>query len=112
MIRVLGVASLVFCSSLSAFGEKFFIVADEWPQMDVFEQFLSDAGHSVEKAEQDKMPESLSGYDGVVQFVHGMLEDEPARKLMDYLTSEEGQRRIGAFRVDGQVLFHPATTKG
>jgi ABC-type tungstate transport system permease subunit len=31
---------------------------------------------------------------------------------MDYLTSEEGQRRIGAFRVDGQVLFHPATTKG
>jgi tungstate transport system substrate-binding protein len=35
-----------------------------------------------------------------------------ARKLLDYLTSEEGQRRIGAFRVDGQVLFHPATTKG
>ena len=29
-----------------------------------------------------------------------------ARKLLDYLTSPEGQAKIAAFRVDGQVLFH------
>lgn len=28
--------------------------------------------------------------------------------LVDWLTSAEGQRRIGDFRVDGQRLFHPA----
>ena len=32
-----------------------------------------------------------------------------ARKLFDYLTSPEGQRRIGAFRVDGEQLFHPVS---
>ncbi len=30
-----------------------------------------------------------------------------ARKLMEWLTSERGQALIGAFRVDGEVLFHP-----
>jgi tungstate transport system substrate-binding protein len=29
-----------------------------------------------------------------------------ARKLLDYLTSPEGQARIAAFRVDGKALFH------
>lgn len=43
---------------------------------------------------------------------HPHVKAEAARKLLDYLTSEEGQRRIGAFRVGGQVLFHPVTTKG
>lgn len=43
---------------------------------------------------------------------HPHVQAEAARELLDYLTSEEGQRRIGAFRVDGQVLFHPAKTKG
>jgi tungstate transport system substrate-binding protein len=32
-----------------------------------------------------------------------------ARKLLDYLTSKEGQERIGAFRVNGKQLFHPGT---
>ncbi|MDJ0976891.1 MAG: substrate-binding domain-containing protein [Planctomycetota bacterium] len=30
-----------------------------------------------------------------------------ARRLMDWLTSERGQALIGAFRVDGETLFHP-----
>jgi len=30
-----------------------------------------------------------------------------ARRLLDYLTSAEGQAKIAAFRVDGKVLFHP-----
>ncbi len=40
-------------------------------------------------------------------------ENTPAgvdvRRLVDWLTSAAGQRRIGAFKVDGQILFHPAT---
>jgi tungstate transport system substrate-binding protein len=43
---------------------------------------------------------------------HPHVKAAAARKLLDYLTSAEGQRKIGAFRVDGHVLFHPATTKG
>jgi tungstate transport system substrate-binding protein len=43
---------------------------------------------------------------------HPHVNVEAARKLLDYLTSKEGQQRIGAFRVDGQVLFHPAKTRG
>jgi tungstate transport system substrate-binding protein len=30
-----------------------------------------------------------------------------AKALVDYLTSPEGQARIGAFRVDGEQVFHP-----
>jgi tungstate transport system substrate-binding protein len=30
-----------------------------------------------------------------------------ARVVLDYLTSAEGQARIGAFRIDGQAIFHP-----
>lgn len=31
-----------------------------------------------------------------------------AKAVLDYLTSPAGQARIGAFQVDGEVLFHPA----
>lgn len=36
---------------------------------------------------------------------------EGARKLLDYLTSAEGQKRIGEFRVDGEQLFYPAAPR-
>lgn len=32
---------------------------------------------------------------------------DPVRRFIDWLTGPEGQRRIGEFRVDGEVLFHP-----
>jgi len=38
---------------------------------------------------------------------HEGVNAEGARKLLDYLTSKRGQDRIAAFRVDGEVLFHP-----
>ena len=38
---------------------------------------------------------------------HPHVNAEAARALLDYFTSPRGQRRIGAFQVDGQVLFHP-----
>jgi tungstate transport system substrate-binding protein len=38
---------------------------------------------------------------------HPHVKVDLARKLLDYLTSPEGQAKIAAFRVDGKVLFHP-----
>ncbi len=35
-----------------------------------------------------------------------------ARALLDYLSSQTGQRAIGAYRVDGQILFHPHSPGG
>lgn len=40
---------------------------------------------------------------------HPHVAAEAARKLVDYLTSPEGQARIEAFRKEGEVLFHPYT---
>ena len=39
---------------------------------------------------------------------HPHVHAAEARALRDYLVSAEGQRRIGAFRVAGQPLFHPS----
>ncbi|MDJ0522090.1 MAG: substrate-binding domain-containing protein [Planctomycetota bacterium] len=38
---------------------------------------------------------------------HPHARTDAARRLLDHLTSPEGQARIGAFRMDGEVLFHP-----
>jgi tungstate transport system substrate-binding protein len=38
---------------------------------------------------------------------HPHVNADGARRLLDYLTSPEGQARIAAFRVDGHMLFHP-----
>ncbi len=35
------------------------------------------------------------------------VNNEGARKLVDWLTSRAGQRAIGGFRIQGEVLFHP-----
>jgi len=43
---------------------------------------------------------------------HPHVNAKGAQLLMDWLTSSEGQRRIGEFRVDGQTLFFPAARKG
>lgn len=39
--------------------------------------------------------------------VHPSVKVEEARTFADWLVSSEGQSLIGAFVVDGQVLFHP-----
>jgi tungstate transport system substrate-binding protein len=38
---------------------------------------------------------------------HPHVNAAVARRLLEYLTSPEGRARIEAFRVDGEVLFHP-----
>jgi len=44
---------------------------------------------------------------GAILVTHPLANQALGRKLLDYLTSPEGQRRIGEFHVDGQLLFHP-----
>jgi tungstate transport system substrate-binding protein len=39
---------------------------------------------------------------------HPEAKKEPARRLVDWLTSADGQAAIGAYRVDGEQLFHPS----
>ena len=39
---------------------------------------------------------------------HEGLNVAGAKALLDYLTSSEGQKRIGDFRAHGEVLFHPS----
>jgi len=90
------------CVVVPAMGEKVLIVADEWPQMEVLAKYLrAEGGYDVEKVEQDKLPESLSGYDGVFQFVHGTFNDAPAQALIEY--AKNGGRLI--------VLHHGISSK-
>jgi hypothetical protein len=66
-------------------AETVLILADEWPQMEVLAGYLqSEGGYEIQKVEQDNLPESFSGYHGVFQFVHGMLNDEAAQTLIKY----------------------------
>jgi tungstate transport system substrate-binding protein len=45
---------------------------------------------------------------GAIVPTHAKADRAVGTRLLDYLTSGEGQRRIGEFRVDGEQLFHPA----
>lgn len=44
---------------------------------------------------------------GAILPTHAKADRAVGKRLLDYLTSSEGQRRIGEFRVDGEQLFHP-----
>jgi tungstate transport system substrate-binding protein len=39
---------------------------------------------------------------------HPEAKQEPARRLVDWLASSEGQAAIGDYKVDGEQLFHPS----
>jgi type 1 glutamine amidotransferase len=84
---------LSFCVAAPVMADSVLIVADEWPQMELLGNYLHDkGGYDIEKVEQDDMPDDLSGYAGVFEFVHGDLKDGPAQALMDY--AENGGRLI------------------
>lgn len=75
---------LLLCAGFAQAGEVL-IVADEWPQMDVLGAYLEEeGGFTVETAEPEALPEDLSPYEGIIQFVHGALGDEPAARMMNF----------------------------
>jgi tungstate transport system substrate-binding protein len=39
------------------------------------------------------------------------VDEKNARAVLEYLMSAEGQARIGAFRIDGEEIFHPGAPK-
>jgi len=39
---------------------------------------------------------------------HREAKQAPARRLADWLTSAEGQAAIGAYKINGEQLFHPS----
>lgn len=66
-------------------SKEILIVSDEWPQMEVLSAYLQEqGGYRIIKKEQGQIPTNISEMDGVIQFVHGMLNDKPAKQLMDY----------------------------
>ncbi|HEX5136505.1 MAG TPA: substrate-binding domain-containing protein [Planctomycetota bacterium] len=44
---------------------------------------------------------------GVILPTHEKADKALGRRLLDYLTSPEGQKRIGEYKIDGEQLFHP-----
>jgi tungstate transport system substrate-binding protein len=42
---------------------------------------------------------------------HKHVKQEAAKAFMDWMTSPEGQKAVGAFSIEGQVLFHPSAAR-
>jgi len=43
---------------------------------------------------------------------HPHVKHDEAMKFIEFLTSDEGQKLIGGYRLDGQILFHPRSRYG
>jgi tungstate transport system substrate-binding protein len=59
-------------------------------------------------------PKMFNPY-GIVAVNPGKYKDinyKGAMQLIEWITSDEGQKKIAAFRVDGQQLFFPAANAG
>jgi len=57
--------------------------------------------------EQDKALHNPYGVIAVNPGRHEHVDYEAASKLIEFLTSDEGQTLIGGYKVEGEVLFHP-----
>ncbi|MBV9201974.1 MAG: substrate-binding domain-containing protein [Alphaproteobacteria bacterium] len=55
-------------------------------------------------------PRLLNRYDLILLDLkkHPEAKHEPARRLAEWLASPEGQAAIGAYKIDGEQLFHPS----
>jgi tungstate transport system substrate-binding protein len=55
-------------------------------------------------------PRLLNRYDVILlnPKKHPEAKQEPARRLVDWLTSAEGQAAIGGYKINGEQLFHPS----
>jgi tungstate transport system substrate-binding protein len=57
-------------------------------------------------------PRLLNRYDVILldPQKHPQAKRQPAHRFADWLASPEGQAAIGAYKVDGEQLFHPSAT--
>lgn len=86
----------------STWCAQLLIVADEWPQMKVLGKFLEEKGkYEITMVEQEKMPEDLSNYEAIFQFIHSDMHDQTAAALIDYTNA--GGRLV--------VLHHGISSK-
>jgi tungstate transport system substrate-binding protein len=55
-------------------------------------------------------PRLLNRYDVILldPKKHPEGQQEPARRLVEWLSSSEGQAAIAGFKLDGEQLFHPS----
>ena len=61
------------------------IIQDERPQIDILAKFLTDRGRlSVNIVEQKSLPKQLSTFKAVIVFIHGRLEEQTERAIIDY----------------------------
>ena len=86
-MRFLSPLVLAFVVARPVQAESVLIVADEWPAMEILEKHLAANGFAVEKCEQMEMPEDLSGYHAIFNYVHSRFRDEPAQAMVDYANS-------------------------
>ena len=64
---------------------KVIIVQDEIPQMEVLAKFLREKGKlSIAVTDQRSFPEDLSVYDAVIVFIHGNLEENTEKSIINY----------------------------
>jgi len=58
----------------------------------------------------DGDPKLLNRYDVILldPQKHPQAKQQPARRLADWLASLEGQAAIGAYKINGEELFHPS----
>ena len=78
---------------------------------------LSDRGTWLSFANQGDLtvlvegdPRLLNRYDLILldPKKHPEAKQEPAHRLADWLTSSQGQAAIGAYKINGEQLFHPS----
>jgi len=64
---------------------KVLVVMDERPQMEVLAGYLRDKGN-IESAivDQKTMPEDWSGFQAVIGYIHGRLDEKTELKIIDY----------------------------
>ncbi len=58
-------------------------------------------------------PKLLNRYDVILlnPKKHPEAQQQPARRFADWLVSAEGQAAIGAYKLDGEQLFHPSAVR-
>jgi hypothetical protein len=87
-------ALLLAVAAIAAAGPRVLIVMDERPQMEVLARYLSEAGGVTSTiVDQASAPADWSGFDAVIGYVHGALQEPIELRIIEY--TKAGGRFIG-----------------